>query len=92
MYLLWKLSVLLCSLSFTTSLRYDPDQIEFNLNQNESATHPLDYAGEWSNHTFNPSPANWRMPFYSFFVDRFVNGDPSNDELVLPGIPCREHC
>jgi len=31
------------------------------------------------NHTYYPSPDNWRFPFYSFIVDRFVNGDPSND-------------
>lgn len=61
------------------SLRYDPQYLEHNLNQNESATHPLDYGGRWEDHKFKPSPTNWRFPFYTLFIDRFVNGDPSND-------------
>jgi alpha-1,3-glucan synthase len=52
--------------------RYDPLQVQFNLNQNQSATNPLDYWGEWSNHTYNPSPSNWRFPFYTFFLDRYA--------------------
>lgn len=62
------------------SLRFDPAEIDYNLNQNEAAVNPLDYSGEWKDHTFNPSPENWRFPFYTFFLDRFVNGDPSNDD------------
>jgi alpha-1,3-glucan synthase len=61
------------------ALPYDPDQVPFNLNRNQTATHPLDYSGQWENHTYHPSPGNWRMPFYTIFLDRFVNGDPSND-------------
>jgi alpha-1,3-glucan synthase len=26
-----------------------------------------------------PSPENWRFPFYTLMLDRFVNGDPTND-------------
>ena len=62
------------------SLRFDPAEVDYNLNQNEAATNPLDYSGEWAGHTFNPSPENWRFPFYTFFLDRFVNGDPTNDD------------
>lgn len=61
------------------SLPYFPEHEAYNLNQNKTATTPLDYWGEWQNHQFHPSPDNWRMPFYSLFLDRFVNGDPSND-------------
>lgn len=32
------------------------------------------------NHTYYSSPENWRFPFYSFIIDRFVNGDPTNDD------------
>ncbi|KAL8647173.1 MAG: hypothetical protein Q9226_006541, partial [Calogaya cf. arnoldii] len=39
-----------------------------------------DQAGQWPDHTYNPSPKNWRFPFYTLFLDRFVNGDPSNDD------------
>ncbi|KAK4466054.1 family 5 putative glycoside hydrolase family 13/Glycosyltransferase [Cladorrhinum samala] len=63
----------------TLSLPHLPEYEEWNLNQNKSATTPLDYWGQWPDHQFHPSPENWRMPFYSLFLDRFVNGDPSND-------------
>ena len=59
--------------------RYDPTQIPYNLNTNQSATHPVDYWGQWDGHDYHPSPSNWRFPFYTLFLDRMVNGDPSND-------------
>ena len=62
-------------------LKYDPAFEGYNLNQNKSATRPLDYWGEWTNHKFHPSPTNWRFPFYTLFLDRFVNGDPTNDDI-----------
>lgn len=63
----------------TFALPYIPEYEAYNLNQNKTATSPLEYWGEWPDHRFHPSPENWRMPFYSLFLDRFVNGDPSND-------------
>jgi alpha-1,3-glucan synthase len=63
----------------THSLPYFPEHEAYNLNQNKTATKPIEYWGEWTGHAFHPSPENWRMPFYSLFLDRFVNGDPSND-------------
>ncbi|KAL9074388.1 MAG: hypothetical protein Q9157_004415 [Trypethelium eluteriae] len=71
--------VLSCLLVSISALRYDPTEAPWNLNQNETATDPLDYYGSWDNHTYTPSPQNWRFPFYSFFLDRFVNGDATND-------------
>lgn len=73
------LSVFLFSAA-ALALRYDPQQVLYNLNTNESATNPLDYWGTWENHTFNPSPSNWRMPMYTLMLDRFANGDPTNDD------------
>ncbi|KIX10110.1 uncharacterized protein Z518_01191 [Rhinocladiella mackenziei CBS 650.93] len=61
--------------------RYDPAYVQYNLNQNKTAVDPLDYWGEWTGHDYNPSPSNWRFPFYTLFLDRFVNGDPSNDNI-----------
>lgn len=61
------------------SLPHIPEYEAYNLNQNKTATSPLDYWGEWTDHEFHASPENWRMPFYSLFLDRFANGDPSND-------------
>ena len=66
--------------SAALALRYDPQEVLYNLNTNETATDPLDYWGEWDNHTFNPSPSNWRMPMYTLMLDRFANGDPTNDD------------
>ncbi|KAL9027124.1 MAG: hypothetical protein Q9196_004310, partial [Gyalolechia fulgens] len=30
---------------------------------------------------YHPSPANWRFPFYTVTLDRFVNGNPNNDDI-----------
>lgn len=62
------------------ALRYDPVHVGFNLNENETATRPQDYWGQWENHTYQPSPSNWRFPFYVLTIDRYVDGDPTNNE------------
>jgi alpha-1,3-glucan synthase len=61
------------------AMRYDPAYAQWNLNTAVNAVDPLDYSGVWENHTFNPSPENWRFPFYTVMLDKFVNGDPTND-------------
>ena len=61
------------------AMRYDPEYVQWNLNTAVDAIDPLDYVGVWENHTFNPSPENWRFPFYTVMLDKFVNGDPTND-------------
>ncbi|PYH55725.1 alpha-1,3-glucan synthase [Aspergillus niger CBS 101883] len=60
---------------------YNASLADYNLNQNKTATNPADYWGQWPNHTgdYFPSPDNWRFPFYTLMLDRFVNGDPTND-------------
>lgn len=60
---------------------WDEREVDWNLNTNRDAKDPLDYSGEWQNHNYTPSPDNWRMPFYTLFLDRFVNGDPTNDDI-----------
>jgi len=65
----------------STAMKYDPAWTSYNLNTNQTATNPLDYWGEWTGHTYTPSPTNWRFPFYTLFLDRFVNGDPTNDNI-----------
>ncbi|KAK0725972.1 hypothetical protein B0H67DRAFT_144279 [Lasiosphaeris hirsuta] len=62
-------------------LRFDKDFVDYNLNQNEQATNPLEYSAERPGHTYHKSPENWRFPFYTLFLDRFGNGDPSNDDI-----------
>ncbi|KAJ5929772.1 hypothetical protein N7454_006722 [Penicillium verhagenii] len=62
---------------------YDASLTQYNLNENQTATDPADYWGEWPDHSgqYFPSPDNWRFPFYTIFLDRFVNGDPTNDNI-----------
>lgn len=71
--------ILTSTVSRVSALGFDKYFIEYNLNTNETAVHPLDYSGVWENHTFHPSPTNWRFPFYTLFLDKYVNGDPFND-------------
>ncbi|UZJ55651.1 hypothetical protein CBS101457_004971 [Exobasidium rhododendri] len=61
--------------------RYDPEYIAYNLNTNRTARDPTDYWGERAGHTYTPSPTSWRFPFYTLMLDRFVNGDPFNDNI-----------
>lgn len=72
----------LVSFCFTSifGLKFDASQSVWNLNQNETAVDPLDYWGEWQDHDYMPSPSNWRIPFYTLSLDRYANGDPTNDE------------
>lgn len=62
------------------SLRFSLATRDHNLNQAEHATDPLDYTGKWDDHNFTASPDNWRFPVYTLFIDRFVNGNPINDD------------
>jgi len=62
------------------ALKYDPAHVGYNLNENQTATEPRDYWGQWENHTYQPSPSNWRLPFYVVTIDRFVDGDPTNND------------
>lgn len=57
---------------FSEAYRYSPAYLQYNLNQNEAAVDSLDYWGEWSGHEYTPSPKNWRFPFYTLFLDRYV--------------------
>lgn len=65
----------------TFALRYDPQFLQWNLNENKTAKNVLDYWGKWPEHTYQPSPPNWRFPFYTLFLDRFVDGDPENNDI-----------
>lgn len=79
----WGLAGAVLALFATTSTGwpYDESLVKYNINENKTATHPIDYWGEWPDHEYFPSPDNWRFPFYTLFLDRFVNGDPKNDNI-----------
>jgi alpha-1,3-glucan synthase len=78
--LLTLLSLLLFGWS-PSALRFDPKYVDYNLNTNRDAVDPLNYSGIWEDHIFHKSPDNWRFPFYTLFLDKFVNGDPANDDI-----------
>lgn len=79
------LPVLVCILGYwafgVVSAPYDPREVDWNLNTNQQTVNPLEYSGEWEGHVYTPSPENWRFPFYTLILDRFVNGDPTNDDI-----------
>jgi alpha-1,3-glucan synthase len=60
-------------------LRYDPDFDKYNLNKAQDAVDPLKYWGDRGDFAYTKSPDNWRVPVYTLFLDRWVNGDPTND-------------
>lgn len=78
----WLSAITLFSASTTLvhGLKYTLSEVDYNLNANTTATNPTDYwIEERTDHDYHKSPDNWRFPFYTVFLDRFVNGDPSND-------------
>lgn len=75
------LSTLIIFTALVSGLRYTDSEVEWNLNTNRTAEHPLDYNGRRpADHKYAESPENWRVPFYTLFLDRYVNGDPENDD------------
>ncbi|EPY53741.1 alpha-1,3-glucan synthase Mok13 [Schizosaccharomyces cryophilus OY26] len=64
----------------TLAARFDEREVPWNLNQNREAVDPLEYWGEWENHRFFPSPDDWRVPFYTIILDKWKDGDPTNNE------------
>ncbi|KOC10533.1 alpha-1,3-glucan synthase Ags1 [Aspergillus flavus AF70] len=81
----WAFSSTVLALFATTvkAWPYEESLSAYNLNENKSATNPAQYWGEWPDHKgkYFPSPDNWRFPVYTLFMDRFVNGDPTNDNI-----------
>lgn len=62
-------------------MKYTPEYADWNFNINTTATDVLDYAVDWPGHQYTPSPANWRFPIYTIILDKWVNGDPTNDNI-----------
>jgi alpha-1,3-glucan synthase len=72
------LALLGATASLVQGLKYDPTLAQWNLNTNQQATTPLDYSATKLD-AYTESPPDWRMPVYTLFLDKFANGDPSND-------------
>ncbi|KAJ8584921.1 glycoside hydrolase family 13/glycosyltransferase family 5 protein [Rhizopogon salebrosus TDB-379] len=72
----------LCLSSLVAASPYREDLTNYNLNVNPSAQSPTDYYTTRSNTTYTPSPPNWRaIPFYTILMDKFADGDPSNNQF-----------
>jgi alpha-1,3-glucan synthase len=72
----------LCLSSLVAASPYREDLTNYNLNVNPSAQSPMDYYTTRSNTTYTPSPPNWRaVPFYTILMDKFADGDPSNNQF-----------
>ena len=66
----------------TTAWPYEASLVDYNLNVNKNATSPFEYSPPaWPGHKYTESPKNWRFPFYTIMLDRWVNGDPANDNI-----------
>ena len=87
---LWhSLAATLTTLSLLTTLfstpayaaPYSSDLAQWNLNVNQNAQDPTQYSTTRSNKTYTGSPSNWRaLPFYTVLLDKFADGDPSNND------------
>lgn len=80
----WELAGVVVAILSATSWGwpYDEALAPYNLNANQDTTDPHQYTPvPWPGHTYFPSPDNWRFPVYTLFLDRFVNGDPTNDNI-----------
>ncbi|PWN31216.1 alpha-1,3-glucan synthase [Meira miltonrushii] len=81
-YLWWLLlGTFLYLTQIVFTFHYDPDFVAYNLNTNRTAHSPINFWGERKGHKYTPSPTNWRFPFYTLLMDRFVDGDPFNNDI-----------
>ncbi|TFK55043.1 glycoside hydrolase family 13 and glycosyltransferase family 5 domain-containing protein [Heliocybe sulcata] len=75
------LAYLLSFATLASASPYRDDLTEYNLNTNKDAQSPTEYKTTRSNTTYTPSPTNWRaVPFYTILMDKFADGDPSNND------------
>ncbi|KAF9541123.1 glycoside hydrolase [Agrocybe pediades] len=67
--------------SFVYASPWREDLVDYNLNVNKNAQDPTQYDTYRPNHTYTPSPKNWReLPTYTILMDKFADGDPSNND------------
>jgi len=63
---------------------------KWNVNLEERHA-PESYRGEWRNHTYFPSPDDWRsLSIYQLITDRFADGEPRNNDLYQGGFDVRD--
>jgi len=72
---------LLSLATFASAAPYNETYAPWNLNSNQNAQSPLDYDTDNVPSSYFPSPDNWRFPFYTVLMDKFADGDPSNNDF-----------
>ncbi|EKM55582.1 glycosyltransferase family 5 protein [Phanerochaete carnosa HHB-10118-sp] len=73
---------LLAAASLAHASPYRADLVDYNVNTNQNAQSPTDYSTP-TRSSYNPSPTNWRqIPFYTVLLDKFADGDPSNNDYL----------
>jgi glycosidase len=76
--------------AFLSAAPWTTQNSAWNVNTNSSSV-ASNYAGNWSGHSYFPSPDDWRkIPVYQFITDRWNDGDPSNNELLYGGYDLRD--
>ncbi|CDO74608.1 Glycoside Hydrolase Family 13 / Glycosyltransferase Family 5 protein [Trametes cinnabarina] len=80
---MWVRTALLSLLALAqlgTASPYRADLVDYNINTNQNAQSPLDYDTP-KRASYTKSPPNWReIPFYTILLDKFADGDPSNND------------
>ena len=80
---MWVRTTLLALLAFAhwaCASPYRADLVDYNLNTNQNAQTPTDYTTT-KRSSYTKSPDNWRsIPFYTVLMDKFADGDPSNND------------
>ncbi|OCH94959.1 glycoside hydrolase family 13 and glycosyltransferase family 5 domain-containing protein [Obba rivulosa] len=81
---MWVRAVLLSLLSIAhlgTASPWRADLVDYNINTNQNAQDPLEYSTN-ARSNYTGSPDNWRsVPFYTVLMDKFADGDPSNNDF-----------
>ncbi|EJF65933.1 glycoside hydrolase family 13 and glycosyltransferase family 5 protein [Dichomitus squalens] len=80
---MWVRTVLLSLLALAqwgSASPYRADLVDYNINTNQNAQTPTDYSTN-KRSSYTKSPPNWRaIPFYTVLMDKFADGDPSNND------------
>lgn len=77
-------------LSLINAAPLTSENARWNVNL-EERHEPEKYRGAWANHSYFPSPQDWRsLSIYQLITDRFADGDPRNNELFASGFDVRD--
>ena len=86
-----RIFVILTTIALIASAPNTKTNKEWNVNFNEDPSDPSKYYGEWKNHTYYPSPQDWRNEsIYQFVTDRFADGNPENNDGNYGGYDLNE--